>query len=251
MSSKRSAFTLIELLVVVAIIAVLIAILLPSLGKSREMARRSVCMANLRGNATAILIYANQNKDRTPQFTGGGNSLWDIAYGMRDAIRGAGSDRKVLYCPSQLPHNVPTNWNYSTAGADRLPTDADYFSSYSILGYTFFLKRPDGSFPDLAAVGRVNPPLDYQTKYLGVPRPAEREMMMDVVIANLDTTPVNYTTAVGGLGIPRSTSHMDKATPAGANVTYMDGHVEWLKWSLMNRYYVTSSGTYSFFLPGK
>jgi type II secretory pathway pseudopilin PulG len=58
---------LIELLVVVAIIALLISILLPSLSKARELAKRSVCAANLSGQGKAIAMYANSYRGLFPQ----------------------------------------------------------------------------------------------------------------------------------------------------------------------------------------
>lgn len=58
------AFTLIELLVVVAIIAVLIAILLPSLGKARSTTRRTICAANLRQIGIAASAYLDMNDGR-------------------------------------------------------------------------------------------------------------------------------------------------------------------------------------------
>jgi len=64
---KRKGFTLIELLVVVAIIALLISILLPSLSRARELTRRAVCGANLRGMGQGMHIYSNDNQGSFPQ----------------------------------------------------------------------------------------------------------------------------------------------------------------------------------------
>src|SRR5512140_676551 len=63
---KRKGFTLIELLVVVAIIALLISILLPSLARAREIAKRAVCASNLSSIGKAIKVYSNENQDYFP-----------------------------------------------------------------------------------------------------------------------------------------------------------------------------------------
>jgi len=56
-------FTLIELLVVIAIVAILAALLLPTLGKSKEQAHRTVCVGNLKQLSAAWLLYAEDNGD--------------------------------------------------------------------------------------------------------------------------------------------------------------------------------------------
>lgn len=63
---NRSAFTLVELLVVIGIIALLVSILLPSLNRARESARRTKCLANLRSIGQLVNMYANQNKGFIP-----------------------------------------------------------------------------------------------------------------------------------------------------------------------------------------
>jgi len=64
---KRNGFTLMELLVVIAIIALLMGILMPALGRVREMANQLVCGTNCRGLTTAMMIYAQDYDEELPQ----------------------------------------------------------------------------------------------------------------------------------------------------------------------------------------
>jgi prepilin-type N-terminal cleavage/methylation domain-containing protein len=65
--NKIRAFTLIELLVVVAIIALLIAILLPALGRAKEKAQQTQCSVSLRGLALQEQMYAAANSQVVPR----------------------------------------------------------------------------------------------------------------------------------------------------------------------------------------
>ena len=64
--TRRSGFTLIELLVVIAIIALLVSILVPSLNKAKDLARRVICQNNLRGMGTSMVFYANEYDSVVP-----------------------------------------------------------------------------------------------------------------------------------------------------------------------------------------
>src|SRR5678815_4746 len=61
--NQSGGFTLVELLIMVAIIGILAALLLPTLGKSKEQAHRTVCAGNLKQLSVAWLLYAEDNTD--------------------------------------------------------------------------------------------------------------------------------------------------------------------------------------------
>ena len=63
---KRGAFTLIELLVVIAMIAILAALLFPVFAQSREKARQTSCLSNLKQTGLATLLYVQDYDEMFP-----------------------------------------------------------------------------------------------------------------------------------------------------------------------------------------
>jgi prepilin-type N-terminal cleavage/methylation domain-containing protein/prepilin-type processing-associated H-X9-DG protein len=108
---NRCGFTLIELLVVVAIIAVLVAILLPAMAQAREQGTRTLCQANQRQIGVLFGMYADEYNGYvianiiSPVEAGGATSYpncwYDLLAGYTTMIdRDKKVDRKIMLCPA-------------------------------------------------------------------------------------------------------------------------------------------------------
>ena len=161
MPDTKRGFTLIELLVVLAIIALLISILAPSLSAARRSAKTVVCASNMRQIAIGWAIYAQDNRDiaiaNRPArlggddiyFVGNGHKYrprWMVTLGAAVQIYAFNQpsrenihqsvDNKLLICPQVAEwtseRNSSYGYNYQFLGNARLTTAGSQFINFPV-----------------------------------------------------------------------------------------------------------------------
>ncbi len=135
----RNGFTIIELTFTIALIGILAAILLPSLARARENARRTSCMASLSQIGIALRIYADENDSELP-WSGGNNN----ATCLTELLLDSGIHPASFICPSDAGHTedelispetgylVPV-WNFMhNVGELGLRASYEYLGAYTV-----------------------------------------------------------------------------------------------------------------------
>ncbi len=150
---RSSAFTLIELLVVISIIAVLIAILLPSLIAARDEARRIQCLAQVQQLLVASHNYATDHRGWFPYRGDGAQWPWDLTTPTTDLRETFvepyfGERRDVMFCPSRLIELR------STSSAQFRPPYASQWVTYQYFNYQGRWEVPQ---PDLTRANTADP----------------------------------------------------------------------------------------------
>jgi prepilin-type N-terminal cleavage/methylation domain-containing protein/prepilin-type processing-associated H-X9-DG protein len=124
----RKGFTLIELMVVIALIAILAAMLLPSLSAGKGQARRIECLSSLRQLNLALTMYADDSEDQYPPRT---EAEFSWIYRLEPYYQ----DQKVLRCPLDN-WSAPYDYSYLINGfndwfeAHLSPTEYNQFKAW-------------------------------------------------------------------------------------------------------------------------
>jgi prepilin-type processing-associated H-X9-DG protein/prepilin-type N-terminal cleavage/methylation domain-containing protein len=221
-SIHLAAFTLVELLVVVSIIALLIAILLPSLRGARDQAKAAACLSNMRQMGIAAGMYADENNDYFPQTShGSALGVW-----VRTLERQVGNT--LLY---RCPADRSTDWfSANDSPAEQLINDRR--ASYAVNIYLSPELTPPPGSPDptprygYTRRGRIRHPAI--TVHFGeLVDTSDVKSFSDHIHA--DQWVPNPLTGTATSKPEESVAL--KRHRGKANYTYADSHVEWLRFA--------------------
>ncbi len=235
-TAPPKAFTLIELLVVIAIIAVLMGILMPALSRVKEQARQKSCGTRVRQQTLGLIMYADDFNGKMPEAKGG-SWFQDVGHSLANYLLATGMTPEMFYCPSNQTQNIKEYWDllWTHSPSDPESFDGKRFvrSGYSVAGYGFILDIDINQYPTDA----IKPE---GIKSNRMKMPSARPMVVDLIMSQ-DSEDAKLGVEFGritkgGLWINHdiwdTTSHLvNDELPAGGNIGFLDGHIEWKKWN--------------------
>jgi prepilin-type N-terminal cleavage/methylation domain-containing protein/prepilin-type processing-associated H-X9-DG protein len=236
---KIKAFTLVELLVVISIIAILLAVLMPSLNKARELGRRVVCMNNLKSLGTANAVYANQyNYAYVPaaykNFKTDDMHWWPGNKDFRKILNleSYGKDKKAAGDASldstaqQSAYNMPKSF---LCPSDNISTDVKNMLSGVLVSYGMNITEFTTSYDWNISMSACKYWGHYASK---IPQPATKLAYIDGIDWHTSWASANYETGWDKYKQQNISYYKSKGIHGpvfyrhseGANIVFYDGH---------------------------
>lgn len=262
----RRGFTLIELLVVVAIIALLVAILLPSLGRARERALAVKCASNMRGIAAGMIQYQTQNGVQMIMGQAGpgliatndpgffwATELVSQGYVSAPSQRNASGRQvdnyrqSVFYCPKGDPrqHTAHATYNTEAPQATGWAKGTNNQAAPYPEIHTWYFPPCKNLSASNANSGRLRVPFiqwagsgispgtwsSLEPQYHRSINDIQRQSDMVMLLESADPSLSDAATSVGlkaGYWATRHGEARDNGWVASANFAFFDGHVEYM-----------------------
>jgi prepilin-type N-terminal cleavage/methylation domain-containing protein len=241
---RANGFTLIELLVVIAIIAILAALILPTLARAKEQAIRVHCKSNERQQLLALFMYAHENKDFLPDDTGA-HQPWDVTRADGDCLAASGAPYKIWYDPGTYQTFGEADWLAwwnTTATPGSFNSEGFRIVGYAQTLYGITLYQSSGAWGFSTNVNQklTTQPINYNGNSLRIS--ASTRVLLACATLTTGAPTQNLTTMDSYIwsGIPHSadpdvpgskaftSAHLlNGKIPSGGNLGIFDGHVEW------------------------
>lgn len=219
----RSGFTTVQWIVAVAVVAVLAATLIPVMNYGREAARRSKCADNLRLIGIAAQRYADLNRGRLPTMEPGAGWAWDVPVDTTSRLLETGAIRlETFYCLSGRFKERLRLWEH---GVTRTGNNED---GIRVISYVLLLQGARRVLPQYTNSVLEAPAGESTGSNFAETPTSKRELAVDAVLSAGGGRDANFHSIIlGNSPTPDRTNHLKGTRPAGGNVLFLDGHVEW------------------------